>query len=195
MNVLIKKLLYYKFRWLGLNYIDKGDNNMANEDGKKISRRRFVKNSSYAAGGIIGGGLLGSFLGFNWDKSDDDTSAPATENPNKALMYFTNQAEFNTLSEATERIFPKNDSATGAMELGGHYFSDHQLAGSYGYHTQAYMQGTCPQGSPYQGYQTPLKRNEIFVEAIRSLDRESYTKVNAAFRDIEDGQRDQILMN
>src|SRR5690625_5419706 len=111
---------------------------MANEDGKKISRRRFVKNSSYAAGGIIGGGLLGSFLGFNWDKSDDDKSAPATENPNKALMYFTNQAEFNTLSEATERIFPKNDSCPGAIELGVTYFIDHQIVGSNGYNFKEY---------------------------------------------------------
>src|SRR5699024_690138 len=149
----------------------------------------------YAAGGIIGGGLLGSFLGFNWDKSDDDKSAPATENPNKALMYFTNQAEFNTLSEATERIFPKNDSGPGAIELGVPYFIDHQLAGSYGYNTQEYMQGPFPKGSPYQGYQTPLKRNEIVVEGIRGMDRESNKKFNAAFRDIEDDHKDQILMN
>src|SRR5699024_10091193 len=114
---------------------------MANEYGKKISRRRFVKNSSYAAGGIICGGLLGSFLGLNWDKSDDDKSAPATENPNKSLMYFTNQAEFNTLSEATERIFPKNDSGPGPIELGVPYFIAHQLAGSSGCNTQASTQG------------------------------------------------------
>src|SRR5699024_12316384 len=81
-------------------------------------------------------------------------------------------AEFNTLSEATERIFPKNDSGPGAIELGVPYFIDHQLAGSYGYNTQEYMQGPFPKGSPYQGYQTPLKRNEIFVEGIRGLDRE-----------------------
>src|SRR5699024_12383421 len=114
---------------------------MANEDGKKISRRRFVKNSSYAAGGIIGGGLLGSFLGFNWDKSDDDKTAPATENLNKALMYFTNKAEFNTLSEATERIYPKNDYGPGAIVLGVPYFIDHQLAGQNDNRAHEYMHG------------------------------------------------------
>src|SRR5699024_428214 len=83
----------------------------------------------------------------------------------------------------------------GAIELGVPYFIDHQLAGSYGYNTQEYMQGPFPKGSPYQGYQTPLKRNEIFVEGIRGLDRESNKKFNAAFRDLEDDQKDQILMN
>src|SRR5699024_12658978 len=123
---------------------------MAKEDGKKISRRRFVKNSSYAAGGIIGGGLLGSFLGFNWDKSDDDKSAPATENPNKALMYCTNQAECNTLSEATERIVPKNDSGPGAIELGVAYSVAHQLAGSNGFNSQEYKNSPVPTRRPYQ---------------------------------------------
>src|SRR5699024_1473922 len=36
---------------------------------------------------------------------------------------------------------------------------------------------------------------EIFVEGIRGLGRESNKKFNAAFRDLEDDQKDQILMN
>lgn len=168
---------------------------MANEDEKKMSRRRFVKNSSYAAGGVIGGGILGSFLGINWDDSKNDKSAPEKENPNRALMYFTSEADFNTLGAATERIFPENDSGPGAIELGVPYFIDHQLAGAYGYNTQEYMQGPFPKGTDYQGYQTPLKRHEIFMEGIRGLNRESNKTFDSSFRDIEGDQKDQILMD
>src|SRR5699024_4454729 len=114
---------------------------------------------------------------------------------NRSLKYITTQDEYNTFREATENIFLKYDSAAGAIVLGVPYFIDHQLAGSYGYNTKEYMQGTFPKGSSYQGYQTPLKRNEIFVEGIRGLDRESNKKFNAAFRDLEDDKKDQILMN
>lgn len=166
---------------------------MADEDKKNISRRSFVKNSSYAAGGLIGGGLLGSLIGVNLDGSKEETTVPSEKSANQAFMYFTREADFKTLSAATERIFPEDDNGPGAIELGVPYFIDHQLAGSFGYNDQEYMQGPFHEGSDFQGYQTPLKRHQIFMEGIRGLDHESNKKFDGAFRDVEDDQQDDIL--
>lgn len=166
---------------------------MANEDKKKISRRSFVKNSSYAAGGLIGGGLLGSLIGVNLDGSKEEVTIPSNKSTNQAFMYFTREADFKTLSAATERIFPEDDNGPGAIELGVPYFIDHQLAGSYGHNDQEYMQGPFHEGSDFQGYQTPLKRHQVFMEGIRALDHESNKKHDGAFNEIEDNQQDEIL--
>lgn len=168
---------------------------MADEkNSTNMSRRRFVKNSSYVAGGLVGGGLLGSLLGVNWDGSEPASTSPAeTTNYNQALMYFTRQADFKTLGAATERIFPEDDNGPGALELGVPYFIDHQLAGSYGRNDQEYMQGPFHEGTKFQGSQTPLKRHEIFMKGIRALDKESNNKHNSAFVDLEGKQQDKIL--
>lgn len=166
---------------------------MANEEKKKISRRSFVKNSSYAAGGLIGGGLLSSLIGVNLDGSKEETTMPSDKSVSQAFMYFRREADFKTLSAATERIFPEDDNGPGAIELGVPYFIDHQLAGSFGRNDQEYMQGPFHEGSDFQGYQTPLKRHQVFMEGIRGLDRESNEKFDDAFSNVEDDQQDEIL--
>ncbi|MBY7142315.1 gluconate 2-dehydrogenase subunit 3 family protein [Virgibacillus sp. NKC19-3] len=170
---------------------------MADESkGTKISRRKFVKNSGYVAGGVVGGGLIGSLLGVNFGGTEQTSTAPAQETKfNQALMYFTRQADFNTLGAATERIFPTDDNGPGALELGVPYFIDHQLAGAYGNNDNEYMQGPFYTGTPFQGYQSALKRHEIFMQGIRALDRESEANFNDSFTNLEEEQQDEILQS
>ncbi|MBM7600855.1 gluconate 2-dehydrogenase gamma chain [Virgibacillus halotolerans] len=168
---------------------------MANEEkDSKISRRKFVKNSGYVAGGVVGGGLLGSLLGVNFKGSEQTSTAPVKEAKfNQALMYFTRQADFKTLGAATERIFPEDDNGPGALALGVPYFIDHQLAGSYGRNDQEYMQGPFHDGTAFQGLQSPLKRHEIFMQGIRALEKESQSDFNDSFTSLEGEQQDKIL--
>ncbi|WP_080874442.1 gluconate 2-dehydrogenase subunit 3 family protein [Oceanobacillus timonensis] len=171
---------------------------MAEESkGSKLSRRKFVKNSSYVAGGLIGGGLIGSVFGVNFGGSGSKQApAPSVKeagNFNQALMYFTRHADFNTLGAATERIFPEDDNGPGALALGVPYFIDHQLAGSYGNNDNEYMQGPFRTGTPFQGYQSALKRHEIFMQGIRALEQESQKKHETSFTDLEGEQQDEIL--
>jgi len=49
------------------------------ENNTNLSRRRFMKNSGYVAGGLVGGGLLGSLLGVNWDGSEQATTTPSEQ--------------------------------------------------------------------------------------------------------------------
>src|SRR5699024_9027323 len=148
----------------------------------------------YVAGGLVGGGLLGSLLGVNWDGSEQATITPSEEtNFNRALMYFTRQKDFKTLSAATERIFPEDENGPGAIELGVPYFIDHQLASGYGMNEKEYMQGPFFPGSDYQGYQTALKRHEVFMAGIRALEEESQSDYDTSFVDLDGEQQDEIL--
>ncbi|MFC3038733.1 gluconate 2-dehydrogenase subunit 3 family protein [Virgibacillus xinjiangensis] len=166
------------------------------KNGTDMSRRRFLKNSGYVAGGVVGGGLLGSLLGVNiGDDSQQATTSPQEQQTNhqRALMFFTRQKDFNVLSAASERIFPEDDNGPGAIGLGVPYFIDHQLAGSYGNNEKEYMQGPFYPGTDYQGYQSRLKRKEIFMEGIRALERQSNSAHNASFTELEGEQQDKIL--
>ncbi|GAB3063369.1 gluconate 2-dehydrogenase subunit 3 family protein [Virgibacillus ainsalahensis] len=164
--------------------------------GSKLTRRKFIRNSSYVAGGAIGGGLLGSLLGTNFLGGDQQT-APETvrDGPgyNRALMFFTRREDFEVLSAATERIYPEDEYGPGAIELGAPYFIDHQLAGDYGKNAREYMQGPFLKGTEYQGYQSPLRRDEMFIRGIRAIDKESQTNFNTSFVDLEGEQQDEIL--
>lgn len=167
---------------------------MANNDNVDESRRSFLKKSGYAAGGVVGGGIIGSLIGINLDgKEKEDTKSDSTKNVTQERMYFTNQKDFDVLSEATERIFPKDDNGPGAIDLGVPYFIDHQLAGAYGYNTQEYMQGPFHQGTDFQGYQTRLKRNEIYMLGVRMLEQKSKESHDSSFTDLEGDQKDNIL--
>ncbi|SDJ69486.1 gluconate 2-dehydrogenase subunit 3 family protein [Sediminibacillus albus] len=172
---------------------------MADNKNTKMSRRKFIKNSGYVAGGAIGGGLLGTLVTTNVTNNGSQTASTGTNggsdqtNFNKALMYFSRQSDFNILSAATERIFPEDDNGPGAIELGVPYFIDHQLAGGYGHNDREYMQGPFYEGSDFQGYQTRLKRHEVFDAGIKAIERESQNNFDASFVDLEGKQQDEIL--
>lgn len=177
---------------------------MAEDKKKNISRRRFIKNSSYAAGGVIGGGLLGSVLGVNLGGNSNQSGSPTSggddgggvgggQNFNRALMFFNTQADFEILSAATERIFPEDEDGPGAIELGAPYFIDHQLAGDYGVNSREYMQGPFQAGSPFQGYQSSLSRRDLFQIGVRRLEEEAQSNFDSAFVDLSGEQQDQIL--
>ncbi|HLQ72313.1 MAG TPA: gluconate 2-dehydrogenase subunit 3 family protein [Bacillota bacterium] len=169
-----------------------GDGNQEETD---TSRRNFLKNTGYVAGGVVGGGIIGSLLGVNFTGTEDETSTSDKKPPEfqNALMYFNNQQEFRTLADATERIYPEDDNGPGAIELGVPFFIDHQLAGSYGHNIREYMQGPFHKGTPYQGYQTRLKRHEIFMKGIRELEKQSNDLYDASFTDLDNDKKDEIL--
>lgn len=171
---------------------------MADKDeNAKLSRRKFIKKSSYVAGGIVGGGVLGTIIGTNF--SDQETKDPSNKSTkssksyNQALMYFSRQSDFQTLSAATERIFPKDENGPGAIDLNVPFFIDHQLAGGYGYNEREYTDGPFFSGTDYQGIQSPLKRHEIFMVGIRGLEAESKKEYDASFVDLDGDQQDNIL--
>lgn len=168
---------------------------------KNVSRRDFLKTSGIAAGALVGGGIIGGVIGAN---TRQDTAAPSggsagqsggaeTTEAVRGLQFFKNQQEFAVLQQATERIFPEDDLGPGAIGLGVPFFIDHQLAGSYGENSREYMQPPFAVGEATQGYQSRLKRNELFRQGLQKMQQEAQSRFEANFVDLEGEQMDEIL--
>ncbi|GIN19332.1 MAG TPA: gluconate 2-dehydrogenase subunit 3 family protein [Bacillus bacterium] len=162
-----------------------------------LTRRDFLKTSGIATGTLIGGGLLGGLIGYNANKDNDtatkDQGTGKDKSSPKGLQFFKNYNDFEVLSQATERIFPKDDLGPGAIELGVPYFIDNQLAGSYGLNAREYMQGPFDIGKITQGYQTPMNRQEAFLLGVRTLEKEAQNRFKKGFANLEGDQMDKIL--
>ncbi|ALS79859.1 gluconate 2-dehydrogenase subunit 3 family protein [Planococcus kocurii] len=172
---------------------------MAEKD-KNFSRRDFLKTSGIATGALIGGGIIGGLIGANTNKQDNATDSSSSSGGTKeasssirGLTFFKSMADFEVLSQATERIFPEDDLGPGAIGLAVPYFIDNQLAGSYGENSKEYMQAPFAQGEPTQGYQSRLKRNEMFMQGIQLMQEEADSRFKTKFVDLEGEQMDEIL--
>lgn len=161
-----------------------------------ISRRKFLKTTGITAGLAAVGGSLMAFETAEAKGNDAHTHTAAAQKCSgipRARMFFTNVMDFNILSAAAERIFPKDETGPGAVDLGVPYFIDHQLAGAYGYNAREYMTGPHFAGAPTQGYQTSLLRKDLFLQGIAALNRQSRTKYKLDFTELSAAQQDDIL--
>lgn len=161
------------------------------------SRRKFLKSSGLAVGGIAVGGALGGIFGMYGDNGETDAPTVSTQEPadhhSHALRYFTSRAEFEKLGQATERIFPEDDNGPGAIALGVPYYIDHQLAGHWGINAKEYRQGPFYEGEPEQGYQSQLLHHQVFDLGLEYLDVHSQERFEANFVELEGEQQDEVL--
>lgn len=157
------------------------------------SRRKFIKNSSIATGGVVGGALLGGLIG-NPFKSEEK---PADNKPEKLYtetrMFFTRVEDFNVLKQATERIYPEDDNGPGAIELGAPYFIDKQLASDFGSNKKDYMKGPSHEVKDIDTYQTLMTRGDVFIEGLRKMNAESQKLHDEKFFDLEEEEQNSIL--
>ncbi len=168
------------------------ENKRGQEETEDASRRKFLKSSGIAVGGLAVGGVLGSMIPWDVGDQEEQKTTKKTKSYNHALMYLS-QAEFKTTEAATERIFPKDDHGPGAQDLGVAYYIDHQLAGSYGFNARDYMEPPFFHGEKVQGYQGRLKRREIFRIGLREMQNYSHQKFKKGFTEITEEQQDTIL--
>jgi len=163
---------------------------------KRSSRRTFIKNSGLTVGGVVLGGALGSLLG------KDSEVAPQVQvqgqvqgqQHDQALEYFTNRADFQLLSQATERIFPEDENGPGAIGLGVPYYIDHQLAGKWGINAKDYRYGPFYDGERVQGYQSQLKYHQIYDLGIEAIEKHSQVTFDKRFIELEGEQQDEVLV-
>lgn len=167
---------------------------------KKLSRRSFLKNAGLTVGGLAVGGVVGSLAGKG-DKKETNHAEETHTAPkyDQALMYF-NQLQFQTIEAASEQIFPKTEVGPGAKELLVAYYIDHQLAGKWGQNSKEYMSGPflLSEAVPEQGYQTHLKRHEIFDLGIEALNNEAAKRSDKedrkpTFKDLTEDEQIEIL--
>lgn len=161
-----------------------------------LSRRSFLKTSTIVAGTATLGGMFHSpqyAHAQNTASTRQSSDGMPVDGAVRGRMFFTNALQFSTISQAAERIFPKDDTGPGAIELAVPFFIDNQLAGAYGMNAAEYMSGPFKPGAPEQGYQTSLLRKDIFLQGINALNSQSQAMFKKDFPDLTDAQKDQIL--
>lgn len=164
-----------------------------------VSRRKFLQVTGAAAGAAALGGSLLSMAASGAQAADAPHnmahSAPAAEGSTavRGRMFFTNELDFATLSQAAERIFPKDENGPGAIDLFVPHFIDNQLAGAFGYNAREYNSGPFAPGAPTQGSQTALLRRDLFLQGLAALNTQANASFQKNFPDLDDTQKDQIL--
>lgn len=156
------------------------------------SRRKFLRDSGFAAGGLLAGSVFGGLLFDNQKVKVEEKIVES--HSNRALMYF-NLEEFRTVEAAAERIFPKDELGPGAKELDVAYFIDHQLASPWGNSTREYMQGPFYPGEATQGYQGRQTNAQIFMLGLKALQTYSTSLHNDNFENLTEEQQDNILID
>ncbi|MGM8366429.1 gluconate 2-dehydrogenase subunit 3 family protein [Virgibacillus sp. W0181] len=156
------------------------------------SRRKFIKNSGLVVGGLAGGSLLGGLFTNQFMTETAPKDVKDSKAYTEARMFFTRYEDFVVLEQATERIFPKNDSGPGAIELGVPYFIDKQMAGTWGINGNEYRYG------PFMGAeatvdQSSLTRGQIMISGIRKMNQLSHKRFDASFDKVEESQQIEIL--
>lgn len=161
-----------------------------------ISRRKFLKASGIAAGVAALGSAISPLTAGEVhaaETSHAHSSAAGGSKPLRGRQFFTNALDFAILSEAAERIFPKDEQGPGAIELGVPYFIDNQLASAFGLNAREYTTGPYAAGAPTQGPQTSLLHKELFLQGLAAINRQSNETFKSNFPSLNDAQKDEIL--
>jgi len=114
--------------------------------------------------------------------------------PAKGEKYmFLNPAEVAFLEAAVARLIPADQLGPGAKEAGVTYFIDQQLFGGFGTMAKMYRQGPHAEGTPQQGYQSPLTPQEVYRAAIAEVDATCAQQHGARFAKLEPKAQDEVL--
>jgi gluconate 2-dehydrogenase gamma chain len=115
--------------------------------------------------------------------------APAS---NEKYM-FLSAAEVGFLDAAGARLIPADALGPGAKEAGVTYFIDQQLFGGFGTMAKMYRQGPHAEGTPQQGYQSPLTPQEVYRAAIAEVNATCSRQYGNAFEKLAAAQQDEVL--
>jgi gluconate 2-dehydrogenase gamma chain len=122
----------------------------------------------------------------------NDAAPPPTAAPAEAYSYLS-PAEVRFLEAALARLIPADDLGPGAKEAGVAVFIDRQLEGDFGTMAREYHRGPWAEGTPQQGYQSPLTPREIYRAAIAETDRLCASRHGKRFSELEPAQQDLVL--
>jgi gluconate 2-dehydrogenase gamma chain len=106
---------------------------------------------------------------------------------------YLNAAEVAFLDAAVARLIPADEIGPGAKEAGVAYFIDQQLFGGFGTMAKMYRQGPHAEGTPQQGYQSPLTPQEVYRAAIAEIDGACTKQYGRPFEKLASAQQDEVL--
>jgi gluconate 2-dehydrogenase gamma chain len=147
-------------------------------------RRRFLK----SVGALGAAGVPATVVPI--PASGAEAHAHSASGKTAKYMYFT-AAEVAFVDAAVARLIPADELGPGAKEAGVTYFIDQQLFGGWGTMAKMYRQGPHPEGTPQQGYQSPLTPQEIYRAAIREINH----LLGRPFEKLSAKEQDEVLKN
>lgn len=109
-----------------------------------------------------------------------------------AYGYLT-EAEVRFLDATVARLIPADELGPGAKEADVTYFIDRQLVSSWGNHGRNYRMGPWLEGTPEQGFQSPLTPQEIYRAAIREINVYCSKHYGTSFEFLAPEQQDEVL--
>jgi gluconate 2-dehydrogenase gamma chain len=152
-------------------------------------RRRFLK-SAAAMGAVLPAGVAAQTP--KHDEHHDKHHAEHHRAQAPAYMFFT-EPEVAFVDAAVARLIPADELGPGAKEAGVALFIDRQLFGGWGTMAKMYRQGPHPEGTPQQGYQSPLTPQEVYRAAIRDVNAHCAKQCGKGFDRLASGQQDEVL--
>jgi len=154
--------------------------------GESTGRRRFLKSSV----GAIGVAAAGPATVVSNSAQAAEAHGHAGNAKSEKYMFFS-AAEVAFVDAAVARLIPADELGPGAKEAGATYFIDQQLFGGWGTMAMMYRQGPHAEGTPQQGYQSPLTPQEIFRVAIREINHH----LGKPFEKLTAKEQDETLKN
>jgi len=150
---------------------------------KSSARRRFLKSVT-----AIGGAASFPVPAL---AAEPHAQHGARSSP-KAYM-FLQQPEVAFVEAAVARLIPADELGPGAKEAGVAYFIDRQLFGGWGTMAKMYRQGPWPEGTPQQGYQSPLTPQQVYRIGIREANAHCAKQYGNSFSALTAAQQDEVL--
>ncbi|MFL6564903.1 MAG: gluconate 2-dehydrogenase subunit 3 family protein [Burkholderiales bacterium] len=154
-------------------------------------RRRFLKSSVGALGVAAVPATVVSNPASSAEAHAHQGNVKDQGNANAEKYMFFSAAEVAFVDAAVARLIPADELGPGAKEAGVTYFIDQQLFGGWGTMAKMYRQGPHAEGTPQQGYQSPLTPQEIFRVAIREINH----RLGKPFEKLAPKEQDEALKN
>jgi gluconate 2-dehydrogenase gamma chain len=108
-------------------------------------------------------------------------------------LYFTTE-EGAAIEALVDRLIPPDPQTPGGKDAGCAVFIDRQLAGPYGSAEELYMRGPFADGTPQQGYQSPLTPAVRYRRALAALEKYCRTTyAGKSLTQIPDNEKDKLL--
>jgi gluconate 2-dehydrogenase gamma chain len=150
---------------------------------KSSARRRFLKSVT----------AIGGAASFPAPTLAAEPHAQHGARSSPQVYMFLKQPEVAFVEAAVARLIPADELGPGAKEAGLAYFIDQQLLGGWGTMAKMYRQGPWPEGTPQQGYQSPLTPQQVYRIGIGEVNAHCAKQYGTSFSALPAAQQDEVL--
>ena len=150
---------------------------------KSSARRRFLKSVT----------AIGGAASFPVPTLAAEPHAQHGARSSPQVYMFLKQPEVAFVEAAVARLIPADELGPGANEAGVAYFIDRQLFGGWGTMAKMYRQGPWPEGTPQQGYQSPLTPQQVYRIGIGEVNAHCAKQYGNSFSALTAAQQDEVL--